>query len=421
MGGMWWWWFIAILVGILWIGITVETSIQGVCGGSEGTTSIPINATTSTTSIGANGMEPMHILLTVASSENDSEDLLMAIKTIILHAPVDFPLELHIMMPNSTTVGTSTATTDQSLRRWWRVNEMSQWKTPQPLTFHVYHLSEATVDKWDDRMQQVVQHHRYGSSPPLIPTTLLGDHSLFPLFAHEVLTPHVTRVLHMDIHVLLLANVQPLWLLPPPYNRQVGETKEELFFAWTKGEYIGLVLLHIRPGLEKIWNRLLTPPSSLGQTLRERLLLLPPDDEHPSYMSYFISLLRSIEATAPHHVHYWPDDVGGTRMTFFRINPSHGRRTGHHPPRKDPRRGPTAKELAVQQQTQEKVPWVWVRSQVESHRRQSQLVPPESGGRLLEDDRGASGTRGEGGGGEVTLYHYEIVQLGNETLRRVID
>ena len=123
----------------------------------------------------------------------DSEDLFMALKTIILQAPIDYPLGKFQM---------STDVSTEFLRRWRRVSELSQWKTPPPWMFHVYHMfRDQNVWPYPPRfnIKDIL-------SPPELPRTHSSLARSLPFVAHEVLRPDVTRVFH-------LANVQPLWLV----------------------------------------------------------------------------------------------------------------------------------------------------------------------------------------------------------------
>ena len=118
------WWFVVILiVPILRIGITVEPSIQDVCG-SKGP--LMISSTKA-----KNSDADAFPTYTFMDSE-DSEDLYMAMKTIMLHALIEYPLGNSYQKCQPTCQPSSLAPNNKNNRTPLLMLFNCQWTRPSP-------------------------------------------------------------------------------------------------------------------------------------------------------------------------------------------------------------------------------------------------------------------------------------------------
>jgi Glycosyl transferase family 8 len=370
-----------LLVAVTWTLTTVEV-IHGFC--SNETT------TTATTTMAPINNRHMHVLLAATDSDQDFlQELHMAIKTVILNAPIDFGLQIHIMTDSYGS---------KSLQQLWFETELAQWKIPQPLTMHVYHISEETTRKWGSHVTQLFQHQ--GFSAHELRTHLLHRLGTYVrLYAHKVLMPEVTHVLYMDTDIVLMANLQTLWPSAP-------YTNPTQLFAWTNVQCAGFMIIHIRPGLDEIWRRAQQAPQG---HFRELVPDHNPNDQ---------LLLRYIQATAPDLVGQLPDSWdgtvaaglwrhGGTNLTqtrpqlgmmHFHVGVLQGSYWKAHPFLKDTA-SPETQHTWGLAQAQLRMPWEWVRSQVES--------------KNTKDYRAAAYG--------VSIYTHHVLEEDTETVRRVVQ
>jgi len=204
-------------------------------------------------------------------------ELEVAIKSVLLHAPMDNPLTIHIMADSPAYL---------SLNELWVSSQIASWRTRNPITIHVHHIDPPTVEKWKYRIRKFFQGAGYQKSQ----MHLVLEHTIgayFRLYANQVLPTTVETVLYMDTDVVLLVNLQILM----PFFAPVHEDENRPLFYWTANMCSGFMVIDIAK-LPYVWN--LTASIDLKRTSKEKFRNHPPNDQ---------LILRALNLT-------YPDQVG---------------------------------------------------------------------------------------------------------------
>jgi hypothetical protein len=125
------------------------------------------------------------------------EELEVALKSILLNAPIDLPLEIHYIADKNAFSGIKDMLDRIEIRKWRMRNHLS---------FHIYNV-QSYIQNWTRSIDDVWNHK-------VNPNQTHFRHSIgayFRIFAHNVLPESVTHTLYMDSDVVIMANLQELW------------------------------------------------------------------------------------------------------------------------------------------------------------------------------------------------------------------
>lgn len=144
------------------------------------------------------GQESAVRVLFGASGSNRGfiEELEVALKSILLNAPIDLPLEIHYIADKNAFSGIKDMLDRIEIRKWRMRNHLS---------FHIYNV-QSYIKNWTRSVDDV-----WNQMNPNQPHFRHSIGAYFRLFAHNVLPESVTHALYMDSDVVIMANLQELW------------------------------------------------------------------------------------------------------------------------------------------------------------------------------------------------------------------
>jgi hypothetical protein len=222
--------------------------------------------------------DTMNVLFAISEDSRVTiAELEVALKSVLLHAPVNHPLTVHIMADTPAYL---------DLDELWISSRLSSWRTRNPISIHAYHIAPRTVDNLRQKIRTFFQGAGYKKSQ----MHLLFEHTIgayFRLHAHMVLPAAIQRVLYMDTDVVLLANLQTLM---PLLSSTKWENDDGPFFYWTTNMCSGFMIIDIGK-LPFIWN--LTATIDLKRIGQEKLKNHRPNDQ---------LILRAVNMTFPDKV-----------------------------------------------------------------------------------------------------------------------
>jgi len=160
----------------------------------------------SSTNNGSNeGKETAHILLCLSGNDdgfmNETE---IAIKSILLNAPLDYDLTIHVMADRA-----AYDALDKMFERTGLLASSSEWRTRNTVSIVTYNV-EPNVEEWQNLVLQFFRNSNVAESRFWeIRRHTIG--SWFRLFADKVLPSSVGNVIYMDTDVAVMANIEDLW------------------------------------------------------------------------------------------------------------------------------------------------------------------------------------------------------------------
>lgn len=308
------------------------------------------------------GTTTRHVLLGLSGNHSGFlGEFEVAFKSILLHAPSNDPLIIHIMAD-----GEAYQALDDIIHK--QAN-LTNWKTCVPTKIATYNV-QSRQDEWKQRIET-----RLGAAANLTKHTLYR-HTIgayFRLFAGDVLPDSVDTVIYLDSDVVLLASLDDIW------QRQLAEdTNKTKMYYW--GEQRCSAFMVLRPhAMERVWEAYgKAPMKKIQSVLRSRPVV---DDQF---------LLQVVHRTFP--------EVVGTLSPEWDVSASDGPWKGGKPHLLLPHRpkagmlhfngGRTSKEPYFKAHNYYlsdpvwslakyyvDMPWTWAQFAVESHIREGQGYP----------------------------------------------
>jgi hypothetical protein len=139
----------------------------------------------------------MHVLMGLSGSKAGFfSEIEVALKSVILNAPLDRDLQVHFMADRAAC---------ESVLRLLRRIEVQTWTTRNEISFVVYNV-ESHIEDWADKMNGVFEKEKNQKN---IFRHTIGAY--FRLFANEILGTDVENVLYMDSDAVIMANLEELW------------------------------------------------------------------------------------------------------------------------------------------------------------------------------------------------------------------
>ena len=211
-------------------------------------------------------------------------ELEVALKSVLLHAPLHNPLSIHIMADTPAYL---------ALNELWTSTNLSSWRTRNPISVHAHHISPNMVQRWKQQIRLFFQGAGYQKSQ----MHLVLEHTIgayFRLHANRVLPPTIQRVLYMDTDVVLLANLQ---MLMPLFSSTGNHNGSSPLFYWTANMCSGFMVIDVER-LPSVWN--LSAAIDLKRIGRDKLKNHRPNDQ---------LILRAINLTFPEEVGVLSSDL----------------------------------------------------------------------------------------------------------------
>ena len=176
----------------------------------------PADTPTTPTNTQSQTQLPFHVLFGISgNSSGFISEFQVSLKSVLLNAPVDAPLDIHIMVD-----GDASKAVDRVLEE----TELAQWKTRNPISIHTYKV-DPFVEAWKERMVQLFKKQWKDVYGAHYSTEVHTIGTMFRLFANELLPSNVTKMLYLDPDAILVANLQSLWNhIDPQALFQWGET-----------------------------------------------------------------------------------------------------------------------------------------------------------------------------------------------------
>jgi hypothetical protein len=180
---------------------------------------------------------PYHVLYGLDGDEPGFlEELAVSLKSILLNAPLDDSLEIHLL---------ASAKSYAKLDRVFENSLLDTFRTRNPITIHAYNV-QPLVPSWEIFLIRFFQSHW---KPDYNITEQTEAHTIgtfFRLFAHHVLPDRVQKILYLDNDAILMANLQELW-------KDVAEHKPNALFHWDALGCAGFVVFDNHRNNE-IWD-----------------------------------------------------------------------------------------------------------------------------------------------------------------------
>jgi hypothetical protein len=154
----------------------------------------------------------------------------ISLKSILLNAPVDAPLHIHIV---ANTVARK-AVQERILAANIVGKTTTKWR--QPITITIYEVGAEMANQWGVFIREKIRGHRMDRR------VTLGGY--YRLLAHKILPPGTGPVLYMDTDSVITTNLNDLWKLVD-YNKII-----QLSLAWVCS---GFMVLNMDK-LEQFWE-----------------------------------------------------------------------------------------------------------------------------------------------------------------------
>jgi len=197
------------------------------------------------------------------NNENFLLEFEVALKSILLNAPLDHDLNIYIMADDK-----AYKAMDQVFNR----TGILAWKTRRQVTVEAFNV-QSHLTNWKQKVAQFFKgkgYSGYSDSGHTIGTW-------FRLFAHEILPSNVKSVIYVDTDLVFVANVWEVW-------RLIDRT--QYLFQWGADHMCsGFILLHIDQ-IERIWELaapldLNTMAKSLKQKWNDQLVFKAINVSYP--------------------------------------------------------------------------------------------------------------------------------------------
>ncbi|KAL3913413.1 MAG: hypothetical protein SGILL_006501 [Bacillariaceae sp.] len=215
---------------------------------------------------------PYHVLYGLdGDAPGFLEELEVSLKSILLNAPLDDPLEIHLIA--------SQKSYDQ-LDRIFNISLLDSFRTRTQITIHAYNV-QPMVKSWQMFLGKYFSKHWKSTYDPLGANQVHTIGAFFRLFAHQVLPKSVHKMLYLDNDAILMANMRELW-------KDVAANNPNAVFHW--GEYTcsGFMVLDSHR-IQDIWDlaakgNLSARPNpwdqdvliTVNETFPEEIGILPP-------------------------------------------------------------------------------------------------------------------------------------------------
>ncbi|KAL7564237.1 hypothetical protein ACA910_012264 [Epithemia clementina (nom. ined.)] len=176
--------------------------------------------------------KPLHVVLALSGNHSGFfSELEVALKSILLNAPLDRNLTVHFLAD-----GPAHAALHHGLFHKDRSPSMmmTQWVSRSPIVLQTYNV-ESHLENWTTRIAQLYRQTGFAVG---LQSDAFTKHTIgtwFRLFCHEVILPHhptADSVVYMDVDVVITANLEALvqqsvLLLLSPEERRVAVKEEE--------------------------------------------------------------------------------------------------------------------------------------------------------------------------------------------------
>ena len=235
-----------------------------------------------------------HVLLAVSGNNTGLvKELEVSLKSLLLNAPLDNPLQIHVMADEAGTRAIRQLLLDDKIH-------LQAWNTRQTISLAIYTV-EARQDDWANAIQRyMARASRLANNATDIFRHSMGTY--YRLFAGQVL-PNILGdyVLYMVTDVVLLANINDLWKehphngQPQRHSRMEEEDDDDPptapLFLWGEQSRCAGFMLYQPQSVETLWKLWSTVPD---ETLEQLLAPWPAVDDQ--------LVLRAIQRTFPHLV-----------------------------------------------------------------------------------------------------------------------
>ena len=199
---------------------------------------------------------PYHVLYGLDGNETGFlEELQVSLKSVLLNAPLDDPLEIHLL---------ASETSYKQLDQIFQTTLLSSFQTRNQITIHAYNV-QPLMKSWEKFMIQFFSTHWNSTYNLAEQTRAHTIGAFFRRFAHTVLPESVGKILYMDNDAVLMANMQELW-------KDVAANNPNAMFHW--GEYAcsGFMVLD-NHRMQDIWNLAAKSNLSAMPEVRDQLML----------------------------------------------------------------------------------------------------------------------------------------------------
>jgi hypothetical protein len=182
--------------------------------------------------------EHMHILYGGHGSHPGFlAELQASIKSVLLNAPLDYPMDVHLLVDTEAQDAVAAILDDHV--------HLADWRTRQAVTVHTYNV-ESYVRNWTDVIDATYQHF-----PPDMDHFRHTVGAYYRLFADDVLNATtIDDVLYMDSDVIVMSNLDRLWR-----DIRSKRPQHQYHFQWGKEQCSGLLVINIQK-LKDFWKRI---------------------------------------------------------------------------------------------------------------------------------------------------------------------
>lgn len=181
---------------------------------------------------------PLHVLFGLSGSHPGFfAELQVALKSVLLNAPLDRNLSIHFMADQQA---------HEALGNLFHETNLTSWQSRSPVSIWTYNI-QPYVPQWE----QEVRHLCHATGRRKAAGAALTLHTMgtwFRLFAYQILpTEEIESVLYMDTDVVVTANLEAL----------ANQMDPQYAFQWGDLRCAGFMILTLSK-LKDIWNLALT-------------------------------------------------------------------------------------------------------------------------------------------------------------------
>ena len=163
-------------------------------------------------------------------------ELEVSLKSVFLNAPLDDPLEIHLIASEK-----SYAKLDEIFDKAM----LKSFRTRNQITIHAYNV-EPMVPEWRGFLNSYFKTYWNSTYNVRGGTQLHTVGAFFRLFAHQVLDKSVQKMLYMDNDAILMANMRELW-------KEVAANNPSAAFHWGDFRCSGFMVLD-NHRIQDVWN-----------------------------------------------------------------------------------------------------------------------------------------------------------------------
>lgn len=145
------------------------------------------------------GEKPVNVLFGLSGSAPGFwSEVEVALKSILLNAPVDMALAIHCLVDEEA---------HESMLKLLDTIDIRSWRTRNQISIKLYNI-QPKVERWTELITETWNKH-YDPKEKEYFRHKVGAY--FRLFATEVLPVDVEHVIYMDSDVAIMANLQEIW------------------------------------------------------------------------------------------------------------------------------------------------------------------------------------------------------------------